>query len=126
MSSGSFGASPRGVMGVGVIRTILRAPICLSPHSGNRRAIRMCQTPIVTPTVAIMIRRLATILATLVAGELVTAQSSPPAVTKKLTLGCESCGTAQQFGSIWDLSISPAGDILVTDRDAPMLRRFDA
>ena len=49
-----------------------------------------------------------------------------PAVARVLTIGCESCGDATQFGSIWDVSISSRGELLVTDRDAPVLRRFDA
>jgi hypothetical protein len=60
--------------------------------------------------------------ATSVAG----AQAATPAITRKLTIGCESCGGPAQFGSIWDVSISAQGEVLVTDRDPPMLRRFDA
>lgn len=49
-----------------------------------------------------------------------------PTITRKLTIGCESCGDARQFANIYDVSVSPSGQILVTDRDAPMLRLFDA
>ena len=49
-----------------------------------------------------------------------------PVITKKLSIGCESCGGPAQFASIYDVSVSPTGQVLVTDRDAPMLRLFDA
>jgi hypothetical protein len=62
----------------------------------------------------------------LVAASSLPAQGTAPVITRKLTIGCESCGGATQFGSIQDVSISVRGEILVTDRDAPMLRRFDA
>jgi hypothetical protein len=48
-----------------------------------------------------------------------------PTITPKVTIGCESCGGPEQFGSIWDVSVSPAGEVLVTEKDAPMFRRFD-
>ncbi len=54
------------------------------------------------------------------------AQSSPPTITPRLTIGCESCGGPTQFASIWDVSVNARGEVLVTDRDAPMLRRFNA
>jgi hypothetical protein len=53
------------------------------------------------------------------------AQGSAPSITHRLTIGCESCDGPLQFGSIWDVSVNARGEILVTDRDAPMLRRFD-
>lgn len=68
-----------------------------------------------------MVLALSLVLAARVAG-----QSAVPVVTKTLTIGCESCGGPTQFRSVWDVAISPTGEILVTDRDAPMLRRFDA
>lgn len=61
---------------------------------------------------------------------LVTASSALGAqaqvITKKLSIGCESCAGPTQFASVYDVSVSPAGEVLVTDRDAPMLRLFDA
>jgi sugar lactone lactonase YvrE len=51
---------------------------------------------------------------------------APVVTSHEVTIGCESCGDARQFGSINDVSVSPSGEILVTDRDAPMLRLFDA
>jgi sugar lactone lactonase YvrE len=60
---------------------------------------------------------------------LVTASSTvgaqAPVITKKLSIGCESCAGPMQFASIYDVSVSPTGQVLVTDRDAPMLRLFD-
>jgi hypothetical protein len=53
------------------------------------------------------------------------AQGPAPSVTRALEIGCGSCAGAAQFGRIRDVSISARGEILVTDRDAPMLRRFD-
>ena len=55
-----------------------------------------------------------------------SAQAQVPTITPRLTIGCESCAGPDQFGSIWDVSVSAQGELLVTDRDAPMLRRFDA
>ena len=49
-----------------------------------------------------------------------------PTVTKKLTIGCESCGDATQFSTFYDVSVSSTGQVLVTNKDAPMLRLFDA
>lgn len=65
-------------------------------------------------------------LFSLVASTALHAQSAAPTLTKKLTIGCESCGDATQFGNIWDVAVTAQGEILVTDRDAPMLRRFNA
>jgi hypothetical protein len=48
-----------------------------------------------------------------------------PSVAKKLTIGCESCGDATQFSTFYDVSVSSSGQILVTNKDAPMLRLFD-
>ena len=56
----------------------------------------------------------------------VPAYGQVPTITPVRTIGCESCGGAAQFGSIWDVSVNASGELLVTDRDAPMLRRFDA
>ena len=53
-------------------------------------------------------------------------RAQAPTLSPTITIGCESCGGPSQFGSIWDVSISAEGEVLVTDRDAPMLRRFDA
>jgi hypothetical protein len=54
------------------------------------------------------------------------AQTSAPTVVPKLTIGCESCPGAAQFGRIWDVAVSPRGEVLVVNKEAPMLRRFDA
>lgn len=54
------------------------------------------------------------------------AQGPAPTLTRVLTIGCESCGDATQFGTIWDVSVSARGEILVADKEPPMLRRFDA
>jgi hypothetical protein len=48
-----------------------------------------------------------------------------PTVTRKLTIGCESCAGASQFSTIYDVSVSSTGQVLVTNKDAPMLRLFD-
>src|SRR4051812_20934362 len=53
-------------------------------------------------------------------------QAQAPAVTPKLTIGCESCSGPGQFGSIWDVSVSASGEVLVTNKEAPMLRRFES
>jgi hypothetical protein len=45
---------------------------------------------------------------------------------RDVTFGCESCGGASQFSGIFDVAVSARGEILVADRDAPMLRLFDA
>jgi hypothetical protein len=49
-----------------------------------------------------------------------------PTIIPQITIGCESCDGPAQFGSIYDVSVSAAGEILVTEKDAPILRRFDA
>lgn len=54
------------------------------------------------------------------------AHGQVPTLVPDRTLGCESCGGALQFGNIWEVALSPRGDMLVVDRDAPMLREFDA
>lgn len=51
--------------------------------------------------------------------------TSPPMLQRDLTIGCESCGGALQFGNIWEVALSSTGDMVVVDRDAPMLREFD-
>ena len=53
-------------------------------------------------------------------------EAQAPTVTRKLTIGCESCSGPDQFGSIWDVSVSASGEALVTNKEAPMLRRFDS
>jgi hypothetical protein len=53
------------------------------------------------------------------------AQVTVPTVALKATIGCESCGDATQFGTIWDVSVSTRGQLLVTEKNAPMLRLFD-
>jgi hypothetical protein len=55
-----------------------------------------------------------------------TLQAQVPTISRKLTIGCESCSGPEQFGSIWDVSVSASGEVLVTNKEAPMLRRFDA
>ena len=63
-----------------------------------------------------------------VAGQ-IQAQSpalKPPVLQRDLTLGCESCSGPLQFGNIWELALSPTGEMVVVDRDAPMIREFDA
>ena len=65
----------------------------------------------------------------LVASLLLPAQrafSQAPTVTRNFTLGCADCGGALQFSSFQTLEISSKGEILVADRDNPMLRLFDA
>jgi hypothetical protein len=49
-----------------------------------------------------------------------------PTVTRDFTIGCADCGGALQFSSFQTLEISGKGEILVADRDNPMLRLFDA
>lgn len=68
--------------------------------------------------------RVAPLLFGIAMGAPVAAQTAPT-VTRKLTIGCESCGDASQFGSIYDVGVAATGDVLVSDRDVPMLRRFD-
>ena len=48
-----------------------------------------------------------------------------PRVERLVEIGCEDCGDARQFASTWDIAVTPAGDVLVVDRDAPTLRMFD-
>lgn len=52
-------------------------------------------------------------------------QAAAPTLVLARTIGCESCGDATQFGTIWDVSVSSHGQILVTEKTAPMLRLFD-
>lgn len=49
-----------------------------------------------------------------------------PTVQRDLTFGCESCGGALQFSTIFGVAVSANSNILVVDRDAPVLRQFDA
>jgi hypothetical protein len=69
--------------------------------------------------------RVAPLMLGIALGSPIAAQNVPT-ITRKLTIGCESCGDASQFGSIYDVGVSPSAEVLVSDRDAPMLRRFDA
>ena len=69
--------------------------------------------------------RRASVLFALVIATTLRAQGGAPTLTKKLTIGCESCGDASQFGSIQDVTVSANGDVLVTDKDVPLFRRFD-
>jgi hypothetical protein len=48
-----------------------------------------------------------------------------PVLTKDFTLGCADCGGALQFSNFHTVELSPKGEILVADRDNPMLRLFD-
>ena len=48
-----------------------------------------------------------------------------PRVERVSEIGCEDCGDTRQFASTWDVAITPGGDLLVVDRDAPTLRMFD-
>ena len=54
------------------------------------------------------------------------ALSQAPTVTRDFTIGCADCSGALQFASLQTLEISPKGEILVVDRDNPMVRLFDA
>jgi hypothetical protein len=49
-----------------------------------------------------------------------------PTIARHLTVGCESCDGPAQFGSILDVAVSSRGEVLVVNKEAPMLRRFDA
>lgn len=55
-----------------------------------------------------------------------SASAQLPRVQKEATIGCESCGGALQFSRVESLAISERGDFVVVDRDAPLLRQFDA
>jgi hypothetical protein len=66
-----------------------------------------------------------TALAILVAVERVSAQASVT-LQRGITIGCDDCGDARQFGAILDVDVNSKGDVLVVDRDAPILRVFDA
>lgn len=48
-----------------------------------------------------------------------------PTIQRLLTIGCEDCGDARQFSTVLDVDINARGDVLVVDRDAPILRLFD-
>ena len=54
-----------------------------------------------------------------------SAGAQAPKVERVREIGCEDCGDARQFASTWDLLVTPAGEVLVVDRDAPTLRMFD-
>jgi hypothetical protein len=54
------------------------------------------------------------------------ALSQAPTVTRDFTIGCADCGGALQFSSFQTLEISSKGELLVADRDNPVLRLFDA
>lgn len=49
-----------------------------------------------------------------------------PVLQKVFTIGCESCGGTLEFTSISDVAVNARGDLLVADRNAPLLRQFDA
>jgi hypothetical protein len=49
-----------------------------------------------------------------------------PSVQREITLGCGACAAASQFSEIQAVAVGSSGEILVADRDAPALRRFDA
>jgi hypothetical protein len=68
--------------------------------------------------------RLALAAALVLAPAFIAAQA--PVLSKDFTIGCADCGGALQFSSFHTLELSPKGEILVADRDAPMLRLFDA
>jgi hypothetical protein len=53
-----------------------------------------------------------------------SAHTQPPRLTPLTTIGCESCGTTALFTRIRALGISPAGEILVVDNTAPLIRIF--
>jgi hypothetical protein len=54
-----------------------------------------------------------------------TTAAQVPRIERALEIGCEDCGDARQFSSIWDVAVTDAGQVLVVDRDAPTLRMFD-
>jgi hypothetical protein len=49
-----------------------------------------------------------------------------PVLSKDFTIGCSDCGSALQFSSFHTLELSSKGEIVVADRDNPMIRVFDA
>lgn len=65
-------------------------------------------------------------LACLIALSVPADAQQAPTIIPKLSIGCESCGGPPQFNEIRDISITAAGEVLVTDREPPILRRFDA
>ncbi len=54
------------------------------------------------------------------------AAAQAPTLSKDLTIGCAECGGALQFSNIQEVALTADGRLLVVDRDAPMLRFFDA
>lgn len=54
-----------------------------------------------------------------------TAAAQVPRLERTREIGCEDCGDARQFSSIWDVTVTEAGEVLVVDRDEPTLRMFD-
>lgn len=62
----------------------------------------------------------------LLAAVATAAHAQVPALQRDLTLGCDGCPAAGGFARINDIAVSPSGGILVAERDAPMLRVFDA
>lgn len=48
-----------------------------------------------------------------------------PNLVQVAEIGCSDCGTAAQFATILDLTVTASGDVLVVSTEAPTLRYFD-
>ena len=48
-----------------------------------------------------------------------------PTVERVVQVGCDDCTGPTQFSTIFDVAVTDAGDIVVADRSAPMIRAFD-
>lgn len=63
-------------------------------------------------------------------GAIVAAAGVVPAQLPTLepvrTIGCELCDDARQLTNVFDVVITPAGEVLASDRSDPMIRRFAA
>jgi len=51
---------------------------------------------------------------------------SLPRLEQSAVIGCLACEGAEAFGAIQAIAVGPGGGVVVADRDAPMIRSFDA
>jgi hypothetical protein len=69
-----------------------------------------------------MVARAAAVVVALPAG---ADSQAAPQLRRLADIGCADCGDARELSSTWDVAVTERGDVLVVDRDAPMLRLFD-
>ena len=48
-----------------------------------------------------------------------------PAIEQLTRIGCAECTGPTQFSTVFDVAVTDSGDIIATDRAAPMIRAFD-